>query len=101
MDNLPFTRASLIALVALILCITSLLICEVIDPLVTFADNDFCSLSEEYLQPSHLDEHDDDFVLAGRMIEDDTSTAMGIVLFPQILVTNSSPAPLLPPPKAI
>jgi len=85
----------------LYLSICSLVICEVIDPLITGNNNFDLTLQGGFLQPSHLDEHDDDFVLMEQPTRHFVATLIIENTNSQIQGASYSLSPLLPPPKAI
>jgi hypothetical protein len=99
MVNVPHTRQPKMILLTLCLCLSSLVVCEVIDPILASADNWFVSYQGGVLQQSHLDEHEDDFVLRAHAVTNTgtvTTLKHRITHFPGLSLPLS---PLLPPPK--
>lgn len=100
MGRIHDIKRTRLILVIFLLCIGSLVVCEVIDPLLANEAIGEMSLTEEYFHYTHLDEHDDDFVLIDQSggnisavtVDDDKSS--------RILGASCSLSPILPPPKA-
>ena len=100
MGRLPDIQRTKLILATVLLCIGSLVVCEVIDPLLANEGIWDISLTEEYFQHTHLDEHDDDFVLMDQTGGSITSITVDKDKSSSLLGTSCSLAPLLPPPKA-
>ncbi len=83
------------------LCLGSLFLCEVIDPLIASDDRWYMSYAGGVLQQSHLDEHDDDFVLVDEAVGGIGAVSILENRSNQIPVVHHSVSPLLPPPKAV
>jgi len=100
MANLPEIQRRRMILLFFSLCLGSLVICEVIDPLMGSVNNWEISFTEGLIQLTHLDEHDDDYVLTEQVVgnivpgiidQDGSSLLRGASCFL---------SPLSPPPKA-
>ncbi len=100
MGRLPDIQRTQLILVTLLLCIGSLVVCEVIDPFLANEAIWDASLTEEYFQHTHLDEHDDDFVLVDQIGGNITAVTVNDDKSSRILGASCSLSPLLPPPKA-
>lgn len=100
MDNLLDSRRSRMILLTLCLCLCSLIICELIDPLIARNNNWDLTVQGGFLQQSHLEEHDDDFVLMEQYTRHSVAAIILENTSSQILVASYSLSPLLPPPKA-
>jgi hypothetical protein len=100
MGRLPDMQRTKLILVTLLLCIGSLVVCEVIDPLLANEGIWDISFTEEYFQHTHLDEHDDDFVLISQIGGNITAITVNKDKSSDLLGASYSLAPLLPPPKA-
>jgi hypothetical protein len=100
MGRLPDIQRTKLILVTLILCIGSLVVCEVIDPLLGNEGIWNISFTEEYFQHTHLDEHDDDFVLIDQSRGNITAFTVNEDESSCLLGASCSLSPLLPPPKA-
>ncbi len=87
-------------LIILGLCLGSLVICELIDPLIASDKSWYVSLSDGLLQETHLDEHDDDFVLIDQPIGNFAPVSMDQDRSSNLRGSSCSLSPLLPPPKA-
>ena len=87
-------------LLTICLCLVSLVMCEVIDPLIANYDNWYISFPGGLLQQTHLDEHDDDFILITRTASHIIASSILEDKSSHILGSSHSPPPLLPPPKA-
>jgi hypothetical protein len=87
-------------LLTVCLCLGSLVMCEVIDPLIVGDDSWNMSYQEGALQQSHLDEHDDDFVLMEDAIGRTKAISDNKNRSARIPGVSLSLSPLLPPPKA-
>jgi hypothetical protein len=86
-------------LLTLCLCLGSLVLCEVIDPIITSADNWYVAYQVGVLQQSHLDEHEDDFVLRAYAVTN-AATVTTLDQRTTHLPGFSLPlSPLLTPPK--
>ncbi len=100
MGKLPENQRTVMILITLFLCLGSVVVCEVIDPLLTIEESLYISFADSFLQHTHLDEHDDDFVLS-----DGTAGSFIPVIIDQdrssrVLGFSCPLIPLLPPPKA-
>jgi len=100
MGRLPDIQRTNLILVTVLLCIGSLVVCEVIDPLLANEGIWDISLTEEYFQHTHLDEHDDDFVLIDQSRGNITAVTVEDEKSSRLLGASCSLSPLLPPPKA-
>jgi len=100
MGRLPDIQRTKLILVALLLCIGSLVVCEVIDPLLANEGIWDIAFTEEYFQHTHLDEHDDDFVLISQIRGNITAITVEKDKSSDLLGVSCSLSPLLPPPKA-
>ncbi len=100
MDDLSQERCRRLILIILCLCISSLVICEVIDPLFASEKNWYIYITDGFLQETHIDEHDDDFVLIELNNENIALDTMDRNRSSNISVASCSLSPLLPPPKA-
>ena len=76
------------------------MVCEIIDPLLANEVIWDTSFIEEYFQHTHLDEHDDDFVLIDQDGGNITSITVDADKSTHLLGASCSLPPLLPPPKA-
>lgn len=100
MGRLPDIQRTNLILVTVLLCIGSLVVCEVIDPLLANEGIWDISLTEEYFQHTHLDEHDDDFVLIDQSRGNITAVTVEEDKSSRLLGASCSLSPILPPPKA-
>jgi len=100
MANLPNRRRFRMLLAIFGLCLGSLVICEVIDPLIASEYNWFQSIPDGFLQDTHLDEHDDDFVLIDQVIGNFAPVNTDQERSSKIRGSSFCLSPALPPPKA-
>jgi hypothetical protein len=100
MGRLHDLERTQLLLVTFLLCIGSLVVCEVIDPLLANEAVWDVSLTEEYFHHTHLDEHDDDFVLIDQTRGNTTAVTLDADKSSRLLGASCSLSPLLPPPKA-
>lgn len=100
MGRLPDKQRTKLILVTLLLCVGSLVVCEVIDPFLANEAIWDISFTEEYSQHTHLDEHDDDFVLIDQSKGNITAVTVEEDKSSRLLGASCSLSPLLPPPKA-
>jgi hypothetical protein len=100
MGKLPVTQQTRMILVTFCLCLGSILACEVIDPLISFEENLFLTFSDGFSYLTHLDEHDDDFVLIAQTSNRNRAAIIDQDKSSHIPGSACSLSPLLPPPKA-
>ena len=81
------------------LCLGSLVMCEVIDPLIASDASWYISYQGGLIQQSHLDEHDDDFVLMEEAIGYTRAVSTDENRSARVPGVSLSLSPLLPPPK--
>jgi hypothetical protein len=82
------------------LCLGSLFLCEVFDPLIASDERWYMAYTDGGIQQSHLDEHDDDFVLVEEAVSGTGAVSISENRSNQIPVVSHSVSPQLPPPKA-
>ncbi len=100
MDKLLDSHRSLSIFLTLSLCLISMVICEVIDPLIARDGLLTVDLQGGSLLLSHLDEHDDDFVLIDPPCSDSMKGHLLSVRSSRILAYSYKLSPIIPPPKA-
>jgi len=100
MGRLPDMQRTKLILVTLLLCIGSLVVCEVIDPLLANEGIWDISFTTDLFQHTHLDEHDDDFVLISQFGGNITAITVDKDKLSYILGASCTLSPILPPPKA-
>jgi len=100
MGRVPDIHRTKMILGILLLCIGSLVVCEVIDPLLANEGIWDISFTTDLFQHTHLDEHDDDFVLISQFGGNITAITVDKDKLSNILGPSCSLSPLLPPPKA-
>jgi hypothetical protein len=93
-------QRSKMILITICLCLGSLVMCEVLDPLIARDDSWSMSFQAGVLQQSHLDEHDDDFVLMEEAVGHTRAVSILENRSARIPGVSLSLSPLLPPPKA-
>ncbi len=87
-------------LITLFLCMGSVLVCEVIDPLLTFEESLYITFADSFLQHTHMEEHDDDFVLSDGIAGSFIPVLIDQGRSSRVLGFSCSLTPILPPPKA-
>jgi hypothetical protein len=100
MDNLPELWRNKLIFMILALCLSSLVICEVIDPLLGCGNNWDVSFTNGFVQQTHLDEHDDDYVLTKHSIGNFVPITIEQDRSSKLWGNSCFLSPLLPPPKA-
>lgn len=87
-------------LLILCLCLGSLVLCELVDPITARDDHRHMSEQGGVPQHSHVDEHEDDFILTAQAAAHTGVVATLEKRSAHLLGVSHSPPPLLPPPKA-
>lgn len=82
------------------LCLCSLALCVLADPVVIWDDHHHRSELGGIPDSSHFDEHEDDFVLNGSAAASAQAAATLAKISTHLPEASHSPSPLLPPPKA-
>jgi len=98
--NILNSPRSKMILLTVCLCMGSLVLCEVIDPLLARDEHWDMSYQGGVFQQSHLDEHDDDFVLMEDAVGSTKAISDNENRSARIPGVSLSLSPLLPPPKA-
>jgi hypothetical protein len=99
-DNILDARQPKMILLTICLCLGSLVLCEVIDPITTWDDSRHMSEQGGVPHQSHVDEHEDDFVLTEQAAAHTRAASTLENRSAHLLGVSLSPSPLLPPPKA-
>ncbi len=100
MDNLLDSHRARMIFITLLLCSGSLVVCEVIDPLIASDSLIYADIQGGSIQQSHLDEHDDEFVLIEQPDKNGMIGRLSEIGSAQFLEASFNLAPQLPPPKA-
>ena len=98
--NFLYMQRPKMILLTVCLCLASLVMCEVIDTLIVGDNNWNMSYQGGTLQQSHLDEHDDDFVLMEDAVGSTKAFSDNENRAARIPGVSLSLSPSLPPPKA-
>jgi len=98
--NVHNSQRRIVILLTVCLCLGSLVLCEVVDPLLAQDDRWDMSYQGGVLQQTHLDEHDDDFVLLNNVVGHSLAISDNKNGSSRIPGVSISVSPLLPPPKA-
>jgi hypothetical protein len=85
--------------IILSLCLCSIALCLLADPVIQ-SENNHCYGSEGFPAHSHVDEHEDDFVLAKTASENTYAVEILAKISTHFPNASHLPSPITPPPKS-